>query len=455
MSSELTPNLTLIEACKKILALALPMSGTQFINVASSFFCMVMLAKLGAEVLAASALMISTQMSIIVTGISILFSLSVLIGHAYGARNFSMIGNFVQQGWLLGILISIPIMLIFWHIDAILIFFGQDKNIAQIVKEYFHAYVWAVIPALLGVCNQQFGYAIHKRKLMIFSSMLSISVLLITAYTLIFGKFGLPKLGIAGLGYAMAAQSTFFFIFTTCYFYFHREFKSFDLFNFRVHHNWSYLSKMFKIGGPISFQTGGEMLSLLASATMVGWIGTIALAATQVVNQYYFLIIIPLFSLAQASGILVGQAVGSKQFNVIKKLGNAALSISLLMTLLVALLFLLAPRPLASLYLHANNANVIPTLHLIILLFAIIAFTQIADGIRNTLTGLLRGLFDTKFSMYITLLVLWIIGIPLSYFLAFKLHLGVIGIALGGACGMFLGASIMFLRWRKIIKKYD
>ena len=70
--------LTLNQATKKIVPLALTMAGTQFLNVASGFLCMIMLAHLGHQVLAASALMISTQITIMVIGMSILFSLSLL-----------------------------------------------------------------------------------------------------------------------------------------------------------------------------------------------------------------------------------------------------------------------------------------------------------------------------------------------------------------------------------------
>jgi MATE family multidrug resistance protein len=143
-------NISLFEAGKRIFSLALPMAGSQFINVASGFLCMAMLAALGHEVLAASALIFSTQLSIMVSSMSILFSLSVLVGHSYGAKDYATIGNYVQQGWTLAILISIPIMLLFWNIDAVLLFFGQSKEIANIVRSYFHAFVWAIIPGLLS-----------------------------------------------------------------------------------------------------------------------------------------------------------------------------------------------------------------------------------------------------------------------------------------------------------------
>lgn len=438
---------------KKIVGLALPMAASQFINVASIFLCMAMLASLGHEVLAASALISATQLSIMVSGMSLIYSLSVLVGHAYGAKEYSSIGNYVQQSWTLALLISIPIMLLFWHIDSILLFFGQAKQTALIVQSYFHAYVWAVIPGLLAVCNMQFGYGIHKRTLMVSTSIISVTILLITAYCLIFGKFGFPQLGVPGLGYAVTAQYSFFFIFTTLYFFFDKSFAPFELFHYRIHRHLGHLAKMFKIGWPISVQMGGEMLSFFVSGIMIGWLGTTSLAAFQVVNQYYSLILIPIFALSQASGILVGHACGAKQLHEIKNLSYASIAIVLTASSIVAIVFLLFPQHLAAFYLDVHNPANASTLHLMIWIFIVIAFSQLFDAVRNVLIGILRGLFDTRFPMYMNLLTIWVIGMPISYLLAFPLQLGAVGFVTGGAIGMLAGVSIMAYRWHTMSKK--
>lgn len=446
--------LTTRQISAKILSLAVPMTAIQLITVASGFLCMVMLARLGHDVLAASALIYSTQMSIIVIGMSILFSLSVLVGHAYGEKNYASIGNYVQQAWTLGVLISLPIMLIFYRIETLLLFCGQLKSIVLVVKQFFHAYAWGVIPTMLLVCNQQFCYAVHKQKLIIYTSFISIVILLFFAYGLIFGKFGMPNLGVAGLGYAMAAQNWFAFLFTMLCFYYFDYFKQFDLFNYRVHKNWNYLVRMFQIGWPISFQTGGEMLSFFISAAIIGWLGTVSLAAYQVINQYRFLVLIPLFALSQASGILVGQAFGAKQYYEIQKIGGISMVISLIASLFIGCLFFFMPKALASAYLDVNAPANAETVKLILSLFSITAFALIVDSFRNVLIGAVRGLLDTRVPMLVTLLSLWLIGIPLSYFLAFNLNWGVIGVAIGSASGMLIGAIIMWFRWRRLSRHY-
>ncbi len=441
---------------KRLFALALPMSGSQFISTGSNFICMGMLAQLGHQVLAASALIFTTQVSIMISGMAVLFSLSVLIGHAYGAKNFLLIGNYLQQGWTLAVLMGIPIMLFFWYVPSVLSYLGEPPQIVAITKIYFHAYIWNAIPFFLSICAQQFGYAVHKKFLMILTSCLSVLVLISTAYLLIFGKFGFPRLGVAGLAYAFVAQNTFFVIFTLCFFYFHKSFQRFDLFKYRVHHNWEHLLHMFKIGWPICVQMGGEMLSFFVSGLMIGWLGSTALGAYQIINQYYMILVVPIFSISHAGGILVGHARGAKLFNEIKYICLACLLMVVLFNgVFVMSLLLTQAKPLASFYLNTKDIGNIATLSLTISLFAIIAYSQFFDAIRNVLIGTLRGLFDTRFGMIASLVTIWGIGMPCSYLLAFPLHYGPQGFVFGGLVGMVTCTVLLAYRWQQIIRRYE
>src|SRR5579871_5087456 len=101
MSIKENDQLSLMQTSKKLLTLALPMAVVQLVTTASGFLCMVMLAQLGREELAASGLFFAAQIALSVAAMSVLFSLSVVIGHAYGAKDYRGIGNYIQQGWSL------------------------------------------------------------------------------------------------------------------------------------------------------------------------------------------------------------------------------------------------------------------------------------------------------------------------------------------------------------------
>jgi MATE family multidrug resistance protein len=450
MTLESTAQPSLSEACKRLFALAVPMASTQLISVASSFLCMTMVAKLGTDVLAASALMFSTRLSLMVIGMSILLSLSLLVGHAYGEKNYRLIGNFAQQGWTLSAIISIPLMIIFWYMQPILVFFGQSPSLAKIAQQFFHSNILGVFPFLLAICNQQLCCGVRKQKLDLMANMLGIIVLIVSAYPLILGKWGFPSLGVAGLGIALSLQGWFYVLFTTLIFRYDKFYHRFELFHYRVHYHWEHCIKMLKIGWPICIQMTIEILSLFATTAMIGWISTSGLAAYQIVTQYFYLVIIPLFALAQASGILIGHACGEKKFGEIKTLGSASLLFTLIITTVVALLFLLTPKILAAAYIDVTSN--VETTHLAIVFFAVFAIYQIFDGFRNTLTGALRGLFDTKFPMVMGIFSIWVIGIPLSYYLAFIMGYGVFAVPIGLAIGVAVGAFTMAYRWLTLSK---
>jgi|GEM_PF-5292290 len=72
---------------------------------------------------------------------------------------------------------------------------------------------------------------------------------------------------------------------------------------------------------------------------MIGWMGTDALAAVQITQQWMYLIIVPIYAMAEASGILVGQAVGGGEFTHLNLINRACLTLSLGLVLPLGYLF--------------------------------------------------------------------------------------------------------------------
>ncbi len=452
-----TTESTISSIAKRILKLALPMSSQQLITSGSGFLCMAMLAQLGHKVLAASSLIFATQMTFSTIGLSILFSISLLVSHADGAKDYAKVGSIMQQGWRFGIIISIPVMILFWHIGAILICLHQDPTIAAIVQKFFHVFLWGVIPLFLLAANNQLCFGVRQQHLSLKISIAGVLVLLITAYILIFGKFGAPALGVQGFAYAMVLQYVFVLITTLTCFYRMEFFQKFHLFSRlnQLHRDWKNMKLILALGWPMSLQISGELLSFFVNTTMIGWLGVHALGAAQVVGQYQFLCVIPIFALAQATSILIGHAVGSKALHEVKRLGYISVGFSVGLTLIFAIIFISFPKFLASLYINVHDPINSSVLHLIVLLFIIGSISQIFDAVRNTLTGALRGVLDTRFPMFISIGVIWIVGVPLSYFFAFTLALGIIGIPLGAIAGIIISTILLFWRWQIMTRGYN
>jgi len=123
------------------------------------------------------------------------------------------------------------------------------------------------------------------------------------------------------------------------------------------------------------------------------------------------------------------------------------------MCVVMTLVFIFLPHWLASLYLNLNNPANAYTIHLIRMLFLIVAFNFTVIVIGDMMSGALRGLFDTRFPMWNSLFFSWIFNIPLSYLFAFTFGWGIIGIFLGSSISFVFRAAGVWLRWRWQLKR--
>lgn len=437
-----------ISQMRRVIQLSLPMAGSRFLQMFSGFIATMMVAHLGRDVLASCALINATLTAVLLVFISIVFSLSFIVGQSYGAKRYDEIGGLVQQGILLSFILALLMMICFWYADVVLRWFHQQPAMLIYVRQYFHALMWGVIPILMQSCLEQFCYGVLKQRLVITINFLSVLVGIPTAYILIFGKLGVPALGVTGLGLTFAIQAWFDFLllFICCRVL--KDFQPFELFKMRSLRGFIYLRKIFRIGWPMSVQFGGELAAFFVITMMIGWLGTDALAAVQVTQQWMYLLIVPVFAMAEASGILVGQSVGAKEFTQLNLINRSGLILSLGLVGLFDLGFVFFPHFFASFYLNvdqAKNAQIVALIHP---LFILMSITLIFNSMRDVISGSLRGLFDTQFPMRVGLFVMWCLVLPLGYFFAFKLNMNVIGFRLGSNIGLLIGAIIIYWRWR-------
>ena len=431
----------------KTFRVATPIVIAQLVLSISGFLGMMMLARLGHDVLAASGLLYATQMVITIIGISPLLSLSAIVAQEYGKDQRQEIGNLMQQAWLLSVIIAIIIMLLYAFVRPILLALGQNSYLVGLIVPYFHIAILGMPPLVFNMANSQFFSGIGKQKLTALVATCGVVFTIALGYVLINGKFGMPALGVAGWGIAFVAgmwfQAILFIIILSSL----HEFKTYYLFKSHLRKRWRHLIALLKIGWPVMLQTGGELLSFSFVVFMAGWLGKLPLAAMQVAVQFLLLIIIPSYGITIAAGVLVARAIGAKKYLEAKRYGDSGLLLSLIILIIIAIIMNVFPHQLARLYLSANEPHYHELLHTIRILFIIIAASQFFDNIRNSLTGALRGMFDTKVPMLVGLICIWLIRMPSAYLLAFTLDKGVYGISFSGVFSMAIAGLWLWRRW--------
>ena len=431
----------------EIIRLALPLIGVLLITVLCTFFNTELISMLGLEVLAASAITWILQSFLLNTGRSVLKSMSILINRSLGASDHLTVGVYFQQGWLLSLFIALPIMLIYWQIGLILKILGQPPVVIPIVQSYFHVAIFSIIPYLLVACNQQVANSLRCNSSVLVSSMISAGVLIISAYILVLGKWGTPAMGLAGLAYAVILQNMCALLLTSGYFFFHKRFKKFALFTPRQSRNGEKFKHLFLLGWPISLQMAIDILALLSMAIFAGWISISSLAAYQIVDQYTYLLLMPIWGLTQAAGLLAGQAYGQQKFLIVKKIAKLTTVIFLSFSVMVGLVLWREPQYLAGFFIDLTDPSEAVVLAIVLKLFCLLIVLILISGLNNILMSLLRALFDTQYPLLISTLSVLGVGLPLGYLLAFTFKMGLFGLYIGYVIGVGLSSTLMLLRW--------
>lgn len=150
--------------------------------------------------------------------------------------------------------------------------------------------------------------------------------------------------------------------------------------------------------------------------------------------------------LSQALSILVGEAYGNNNGNLIKEYIMSAMVILTAFFIAVLILFFTIPNYLINIFMTTSDAGNQEIIHLAIYFFIISALTLFIDGIRNLLSGALRGMRDSKTPMNVGVYCLWLISLPLSFVIAFYCNGGPIGLRIGFMSGFIIASLILWIK---------
>jgi MATE family multidrug resistance protein len=133
----------------------------------------------------------------------------------------------------------------------------------------------------------------------------------------------------------------------------------------------------------------------------------------------------------------------------LRRAAISGIALSLGFGLLMVALFLSLPRPIIGLFLDEANEGAAPILAFGVKLLAVAALFQLFDAMQVMALGLLRGVRDTNVPMWLATISYWLIGIPVSYALAFPLGMGGVGLWLGLVVGLAVASVLLMTRfWR-------
>ncbi|WP_199341169.1 MATE family efflux transporter [Nostoc spongiaeforme] len=453
MIKDNTTSSRLISEVKQCLLLAVPLAAAQLAQSATGFVDTVMMGWLGSQTIASGGLGAAIFIFCLMITTGIITAISPLVAEAYGAGKPEQVGQIVRQGLRISLLLGIPITVLLWYGSNLLVLLGQDVNAAALAQTYLRAIAWGFIPALGFAVFKSFLSALSQPQLVMVTVVLGTLLNITANYVLMFGKFGLPALGLAGIGWASTLSLWSMFITLAIYIFSQRRFAVYKIFHFSSITHFSQQNRrivweIFQIGLPIGGLVAVEAGLFTVVTFIIGQLGTTALAAHQIALQTASMSFQMVLGVSFATTVRVGQLAGEKDLRGVRLAGYVGIALGALSMAIAALIFWLVPKLIVSLYLDTNNPNNQDVVNLAIKLLAVAAIFQIVDGIQVTASGALRGLKDTRIPLLIGIFAYWCVGLFMGYALGIWFDYGTIGLWWGLAIGLASAAIVLSWRFR-------
>jgi putative MATE family efflux protein len=329
-----------------------------------------------------------------------------------------VLNNSLLLSLIIGLLFALPGVLFAYQIIN---FFSASLEVARAGTGYMQWRFVGLVFFLFVVSYRGFFNGIGHTKIFMYSAIIINLTNITLNYILIFGGFGIPRMGLAGAGCASAISNAIgcvFFVGATFLPSYRRTYKYYQGLRIRK----DILRQIVKISLPVSFQNILILLGFLVFAAICGVIGTTEQAATQVVITALFMSFLPCFGFGLGAQTLVGQSLGNGHPRLAYRYGMEAARLATYFTIVLGGLFILVPEAVISVI--TNNAEVAAVARPIL---QIAGAAQIVYAAGIVLAHALQAAGATLYVMMVEVLTHWIVFLPACYLLGVVLGWGIVG----------------------------
>jgi MATE family multidrug resistance protein len=425
--------------------LALPLVVSQLSAVGMNAIDAVLAGHHGAATLGAVAIGASIWSLALVVAIGVTMAVPPSVAQLDGAGRRDAIGPLFRQALWLALALGLLLWLALRGAIPLVRVIGIDPVLVDDVAGFLRAVSWGApaLAAFFTLRGMSAGIGITRPTM--YFSLMALVLLGPIAWVLLYGGFGIPAMGAAGIGAATAIVLWLEAIAFALYVLWHPVYADLALTARLERPQWAAIGELLRIGVPMGVTVLMEAGLFIATTLTIGTLGAATVASHQVaLNVASLFFMIPL-GIAMATTVRVGNAAGRGDAVAVRFAGDAGIGLTLGTQAVSATIMLALPTAIASLY--SNDAAVIA---LAAQLLVLAALFQFPDGIQAVANGALRGLKDTRVPMFITTFAYWGVGMPVGWWLAFPHAMGAQGMWIGLIAGLGVAAVLLALRFRRL-----
>ena len=440
--------MTIKEHIKQTVKLAIPVSIGHLGHIMLGIVDSLMIGRIGAVPLAASALVNSLLFLILILGIGMSFAITPLVAIKKGEGKNDECGIILRQALLVNIIFSFLLATATFFFADIMQFMDQPPEVVVLAESYMKILSFSIIPVMIFQTYRQFIEGLGDTKPAMYLNIVANIVNAFGNWVLIYGNLGFPRMELDGAGIASLNTRIFLGVAMVIYVMYSKKYKEYDP-SLKFHSiNIPVIKNVIRVGIPTGLQMFFEIGAFSFAAVMIGWLGANALAAHQIALNMASVSFMIILGIASAATIRVGNYQGAKNFSELKRAGKVAISLGVGIMALFGLIFIIFRNQLPLLYI--DDVEVV-SISASLLIFA--ALFQIFDGTQAVGLGILRGMIDVKIPMVMAFIAYWVISIPVGYVLGFKFDLGPEGVWIGLSVGLTVAAIFFTARFIRNINK--
>ena len=449
----MTPAMTYPAHARATLALGLPLVGSHLAQMALHVTDTVLLGWYGVNELAAVVLATSTFFVIFILGSGFAQAVMPLVAQALGQGDETRVRRDTRMGLWLSIGFGVICYPLFWWSDALMRTLGQKPEVAILAQDFLRIAGLGMMPALLVMALKSYLAALERTQVVLWTTLAAVGVNGVLAYALIFGHWGAPEMGVRGAAISSVLVQVLTFVLIAAYAGWQPALRRFRLFQRFWRPDWQAMGQVFRLGWPIGLTGLAESGLFAATALMMGWIGTVELAAHGITMEVAALTVMVHLGLSNAATVRAGRADGAGDARALRDGARVAIALSFLFGCAMVVVFLSLAEPIIALFLDGDKPGSAAIITYGVQLLAFAALFQLTDAMQVMALGLLRGIRDTRVPLIAATISYWLIGIPVGYWLAFKAGMGGAGLWLGLVIGLLAAAVSMMWRFWHLARK--
>lgn len=429
---------------RSLLSVGLPIMIGQLGMIVLGFADTMMVGHHSTVDLGAASFVNNIMNMVIIFGTGFSYGLTPVVGALFGTGHKAQAGQALccslLSNAMVAVLMSALMLAVYFNVGRM----GQPAELLPLIRPYFLVLIVSLLFVMLFNAFKQFADGITDTRVSMWILLGGNMLNILGNYLLIYGKMGLPELGLLGAGISTLFSRIMMVVVFMVIFARSRRYRRYRAGFIGLGWSRGLVRRLNALGWPVALQMGMETASFSLSVVMVGWLGTVALASHQVmltISQFTFMIY---YGLGAAVAIRVSSFHGQHDREGVRLTVGAGFRLMVALEIVLSGAVFCLRHHLGGWFTDSEAvASSVVSLMVPFLIY------QFGDGLQITFANALRGTSDVKFLMVIAFIAYFVVSLPVGYFCGFVLGMGLVGIWMAFPFGLTAAGVMMWLRFRR------